>query len=70
MEEILKQIARNTRHKSSFQFIVIGNTTDFTTKFNPPITLGSDNLSGYEVALANLETYYSFPNVDDNNNTL
>ena len=66
MEEILKQIARNTRPKSSFQFIVSGNTTEFTTKFNPPITLGSD--SGYEVALVNLETYYSFPNINSTNN--
>ena len=66
MEEILKQIARNTRPKPSFQFIVSGNTTEFTTKFNPPIRLGSD--SNYEVALANLETYYSFPNINETNN--
>jgi len=42
------------------------NKTKFTTRFNPHIQLKTDRK--YEIALVNLETYYSFPNVDDTNN--
>ena len=34
--------------------------------FKPPIQL--DIKKDYEVALINLETYYSFPNIDRSNN--
>ena len=34
--------------------------------FNPPIQL--DKKKDYEIALINLETYYSFPNIDRANN--
>jgi len=34
--------------------------------FNPPIEL--DRTRKYEMALVNLETYYSFPNLSDENN--
>ena len=67
METLLKEIASNTRPKSSFQFIVKGNTTSFTTEFNPPINISQGR---YELALVNLETYYSIPNIDTYNNAL
>lgn len=67
-DEILKQIAKNTKPKQSFQIILSSNLTNFNTKFNPPIHLNKD--SSYEIALVNLETYYSFPNIDTNNNIL
>jgi hypothetical protein len=67
-EAILKQIAKNTKPKQSFQIILSSKLTNFNTKFNPPIHLNKD--SSYEIALVNLETYYSFPNIDKNNNTL
>ena len=66
MEESLEKIVQNTNPKSSLQIIVSNNTTRFTTRFNPPIQLEKDKL--YEIALINLETYYSFPNVDASNN--
>ena len=62
----LKQIAENTSHKTSFQVILSGNQSGFNTIFNPKIEL--DMKKVYEIALVNLETYYSFPNIDDSNN--
>ena len=64
--ELLKKIAKNTDHKTSFQIIVSGNESSFSTRFNPNIELDRDKV--YEIALVNLETYYSFPNIDENNN--
>jgi hypothetical protein len=66
--DILQQIARNTKSKDSFQLILSGNKSEFTIRNEAPIKLDRD--SRYEVALVNLETYYSFPNVDVTNNLL
>ena len=66
MEDLLQKIVNNTEPKRSFQVIVSGNTTRIKTKFNPPIQL--DKSKSYEMALVNLETYYSFPNIDSTNN--
>ena len=65
-KEYLKQIAKNTSHKTSFQVIVSGNQSSFNTLFYPKIELNVKKV--YEIALVNLETYYSFPNIDDSNN--
>ena len=64
--ELLEKIAKNTEHKTSFQTIVSDNKTSFNTRFNPNIELDRDKV--YEIALVNLETYYSFPNIDESNN--
>ena len=64
--ELLEKIVKNTEHKTSFQIIVSDNKTSFNTRFNPKIELGRDKV--YEIALVNLETYYSFPNIDESNN--
>ena len=37
--EFLERIAKNTDHKTSFQVIVSGNQSSFTTLFNPKIEL-------------------------------
>ena len=65
-KDLLKQIAKNTAHKTSFQVIVTGDKSNFNTLFNPKIELERNKV--YEIALVNLETYYSFPNIDDSNN--
>ena len=65
-KDILKQIEKNTAHKTSFQVIVSDNKSNFNTLFNPKIELDREKV--YEIALVNLETYYSFPNIDDSNN--
>ena len=64
--ELLREIVKNTEHKTSFQIIVSGKETSFNTRFNPKIELDKEKV--YEIALVNLETYYSFPNIDESNN--
>ena len=64
--DLLKQIVKNTAHKTSFQIIVSGNESKFTTILN--LALELDRHKEYEIALVNLETYYSFPNIDETNN--
>ena len=53
--------------KESYNLVVTGNTSKITTDFKPPLYLRKDRT--YELALINLETYYSFPNIDATNNT-
>ena len=64
--ELLERIANNTDHKTSFQIILSNDKTNFGTRFNPKLEL--DEKKKYEIALVNLETYYSFPNIDETNN--
>ena len=64
--ELLKKIVKNTSHKSSMQIIIISDKSSFDTRFNPAFELDKDKI--YEIALVNLETYYSFPNIDETNN--
>ena len=64
--KLLEKIATNTSHKTSFQIVVSGNESSFNTMFSPNIELVKDRV--YEIALVNLETYYSFPNIDEMNN--
>ena len=66
MEELLKQIINNTEPKRSFSIVVSDNKTRFKIWFKPPFQL--DKKKDYEIALINLETYYSFPNIDNSNN--
>ena len=63
--ELLEKIALNTEPKESFQMVVSDNKTRFTTQFNPHIQLKKNK--GYEIALVNLEMYYSFPNITEEN---
>ena len=46
--------------------MVSENSTKIKTTFNPPLEL--DRTQKYEMALVNLETYYSFLNLSDENN--
>ena len=64
--ELLEQIIKNTTHKTSFQIIISNDKSNFNTRFNPKLELDRDKV--YEIALVNLETYYSFPNIDETNN--
>ena len=66
MEDLLKQIVKNTEHKTSFQIIVSDSKSRFKTKITPTLQLDRDK--EYEIVLVNLETYYSFPNIDESNN--
>ena len=64
--EILKEISNNTKPKQSIQITVSENKTRFKTRFNPAIQL--DKNKKYEIALVNLNTYYSFPNIHTSKN--
>ena len=55
--DLLKQIVKNTAHKTSFQIIISGNESKFMTRFNPSLELDRDK--EYEIALVNLETLVS-----------
>ena len=68
MEDLLLKIVENTSKTSSHQIIVTGNETLIKNRFNPAIEL--DKKKKYEIALINLETYYSFPNITTTNNRL
>jgi len=64
--EILEKIEGNTSPKTLTQIVVSENLTKIKTSFNPPIEL--DRTRKYEMALVNLETDYSFPNLSHENN--
>ena len=66
--DLLKQIVKNTAHKTSFQIKVSDSKSRFKTRFNPTLQLNRDK--EYEIALVNLETYYLFSNIDETNNVL
>ena len=59
MENLLKQIVNNTEPQRSFSIVVSDNKTRFKTWFKPLIQ--QDN----EIALINLDIYYSFPNINN-----
>lgn len=61
-----EKTAKNTEQKSSFYILLSEKSTHIKTKFRPLIQL--DKNRKYEMALVNLETYYSFPNIDSSNN--
>ena len=66
MENLPVQSVNNTAPKRSFSIVVSDNKTRFKTWFKSPIQL--DKKKDYEIALINVETYYSFPNIDRSNN--
>ena len=65
-EHLPKQTLNNTEPKRSVSVVVSDNKTRFKTWFKPLIQL--DKKKDYEIALINLETYYSLQNIDNSNN--
>ena len=63
---INKNTARLAESKPTISLIVSDTKTRIRTEYNPSISL--DHKKKYEMALVNLETYYSFPNVTSSNN--
>ena len=56
-----------TKAKDSSTIVVSGGSADILAIFTPPLYL---NGRGYELAMVNLETYYSFANIRADNNSL
>ena len=66
-QALLQRIADNSDPKQGFSFIVSDNQSRILTRFNPPLHLKEGR--SYEMALVNLETYYSIPNIHAGNNS-
>jgi len=62
----MEKVERNTDPKSSFYILVSEKSSKIRTRYNPLIDL--DVRKKYEMALVNLETFFSFPNIDATNN--
>ena len=65
-KELLEKIVKNTSLRPTFQIVLTGVGSKLETTFSPPLDLHAG--CKYEIALASLETYYSFPNIDASNN--
>ena len=64
--DLLQKILDHLRPKPGYPVFCHGNKPMIRTGFDPPLVFPKD--CRYEMALTNLETYYSFPNIDDSNN--
>ena len=62
----MEKVERSTDPKSSFYILVSQKSSKIRTRYNPLIEL--DASKKYEMALVNLESYYSFPNIEAKNN--
>ena len=67
LQKILEEIRDLLLPKENFSVVVSSDTTDWNTHFNQPLYLNPKRK--YELALVNLETYNSIPNVTAVNNT-
>ena len=65
MEQYLENISKNSNPKNNFYIVINVTKSKIKNTFSPPL-IGK----GYEVALIGLSTYYSYPNVDETNNTI
>ena len=65
-KDYLKKIAENTSLRPTFQVVLTGIGSRLQTTFIPALTAGCK----YEIALVSLESYYSFPNIQNSNNRL
>ena len=63
----MKEILVETKPKDSFTLVVSDNSVNIPTTFNPPLYLQANH--DYELAMVNLETYYSFANIREVTNS-
>jgi len=64
--QYLKEISNHTEPKPSYYLTVSGKTSTITTDFIPPLIFPTQ--CQYEIACCGVETYYSFPNIKDDDN--
>ena len=67
MEHCMKVVLVRTKPKDSFTLVVSDGSANIQTTFNPPLYLQANR--NYELAMVNLETYYSFANIRGDNNS-
>ena len=63
----MKEVLVRTKPKDSFTLVVSNNSANFQITFNPPLYLQANR--DYELAMVNLETYYSFASIREDNNS-
>ena len=66
--ELLETMVKRTEPKPSWYVTVSGSNADIETNFSPPLTF--PNGCNYEIACCSVETFYSFPNIDNENNSV
>jgi len=66
MQQVLEEIRDLLAPKENFSSVVTSSGTDWTTHLSPPLFLNPKRR--YELALVNLETYNSIPNITEANN--
>ena len=69
MEEKLDKMIKYMEPGQNNLIVSSGQGSRLNTNFNPPLEYASSDV-GYEMSLIRLETYFSFPNVDETNNSL
>ena len=67
IEHCMKEVLVRTKPKDSFTLVVSENSANIQTTFSPPLNLQPNR--DYELAMVNLETYYSFANIRKGNNS-
>ena len=67
MEHCIKEVLVRRKPKDSFRLVVSDNSANVQTTFNPPLYLQANR--NYELAMVNLEAYYSFANIQEDNNS-
>lgn len=67
IKDVLEEIRDLLLPQESVSFVVASDTTDWTTVISPPLQLTPKKK--YELALVNLETYNSIPNIGASNNS-
>lgn len=68
-EEFDKELLEISKPGDVEYITVSGTGSRLVTRFCPPLALDFAS-SGYEMALCRLETFYSFPNIDNTNNSI
>ena len=63
----MKEVLVRTKPKDSFTLVVSDNSANVQTTFSRPLNLQATR--DYELAMVNLETYYSFANFREGNNS-
>ena len=63
----MKEVLVRTKPKDSFTLVVSYNSANIQTTFNSPLYQQADH--DYELAMVNLDTYYSFANIREDNNS-
>ena len=62
----MKEVLVRTKPKDSFTLVVSDSSANIQTTFNRPLYLQANR--NYELAMVNLETYYSFANIREGDN--